>query len=95
MIPPNMHCPKCGSPRVHRSHRRSGLERALCAIGAEVRRCHDCRARQAWLRSRAIRLPAEAASPGQLTNTALLGSSFIACLLLIWWMISRFTELTG
>jgi predicted RNA-binding Zn-ribbon protein involved in translation (DUF1610 family) len=42
------HCPKCGSVRVHRSRRRGPVERLLTWFGANICRCHDCRARQAW-----------------------------------------------
>ncbi len=89
------HCPKCGSGRVHRSHRRSGLERVLGVIGAEIRRCHDCRTRQAWFSSVGVALPGEGAAGDRLTTVAVLGSTFLMCFLFIWWMISRFTELAG
>jgi predicted RNA-binding Zn-ribbon protein involved in translation (DUF1610 family) len=89
------HCPACGSARVHRSHRRGGFERMLCSIGVEIRRCHDCRSRQAWLRSARLSLPTEGVASKRLTSIALLGSTFAVCLLFIWWMISRFTELAG
>ena len=89
------HCPKYGSPRVHRSHRRSGLEHALGSIGGEIRRCHDCRSRQAWFRSGGISLPAEGATRGRLTKIALFGFTSVACFLLIWWMISHLAELAG
>jgi hypothetical protein len=63
-------------------------------MGAEIRRCHDCRARQAWFHASGFLLPA-AVTGGRLTSIALLGSTFLMCFLLIWWMISRFTELAG
>jgi hypothetical protein len=67
----------------------------LCAIGGEVRRCHDCRARQIWFGSAAVRLPGDDAAAGRLTSVAVGGSAFVVCFLFIWWMISRFTELAG
>ena len=36
-------CPKCGSSRVHRSHRRGFLERVLLPLlGRRPFRCADC-----------------------------------------------------
>jgi hypothetical protein len=67
----------------------------MCAIGGEVRRCHDCRSRQAWFRSAGLSLPTEGVARERLTSLALLGSTFLVCFLFIWWMISRFTDLAG
>jgi hypothetical protein len=39
------HCLKCGSPRVHRSRRRSPMEFAIALAGWRMRRCHDCNTR--------------------------------------------------
>ena len=87
------HCPNCQSTRIHRSHRKSSFDRMLCAIGGEIRRCHDCRSRQVWFRSNGFPLPDSFG--GGLTTLALLGSAFLLCLLFIWWMITRFRELAG
>jgi len=40
----NLHrpCPRCGSDRVHRSHRRGSLEHVLRLAGFKIRRCHAC-----------------------------------------------------
>ena len=38
-------CPRCGSPRVYRSHRRGLLERLLSLVGLKIRRCHACNLR--------------------------------------------------
>jgi hypothetical protein len=36
-------CPKCGSPRVHRSRARSALERLRKRLTEKrLHRCHDC-----------------------------------------------------
>jgi hypothetical protein len=67
----------------------------MCAIGGEIRRCHDCRARQAWFGSSCFLLPTKGVTRGRLTSAALLGSTFLVCFVFIWWMISRFTELAG
>jgi len=88
-------CPNCLSVRVHKSHRRNRLERLLCALGVEIRRCHDCRCRQAWFLKLGLPIPTEGVGGGRVASKALLFSSFLLCFALIWWMISRFTELAG
>jgi predicted RNA-binding Zn-ribbon protein involved in translation (DUF1610 family) len=45
---PAIRCPRCGSDRVHRSHRRNVFERLLASAGAQINRCQDCRMRQPW-----------------------------------------------
>jgi len=80
---------------VHRSHRKGALERALCAMGGEIRRCHDCRSRQAWLGSAGFPLATEGVTRGRLWSLTLQASTFAVCFLFIWWIISRFTELAG
>jgi hypothetical protein len=40
-------CPNCGSARLYRSRRRHPFERTLAALGATMRRCHDCNRRYA------------------------------------------------
>jgi predicted RNA-binding Zn-ribbon protein involved in translation (DUF1610 family) len=89
------HCPKCGSARVHRSHRRSALTRWFCAIGGEIRRCHDCRSRLAWFGSVRFSLPKEDYLAGERMTSLAMVTTFVACFLLIWWMISRLSALAG
>ena len=48
-------CPKCGSIRVHRTHRRGLAERLLCLAGARVKTCHQCGLR--FLRYHGLSLP--------------------------------------
>jgi transposase-like protein len=38
-------CPKCGSQRIHRSHRRGAGEHVLSICGLKSRRCHECNTR--------------------------------------------------
>src|SRR5487761_2172943 len=87
-------CPRCKSGRLHRSHRKTALDRILCAMGGEIRRCHDCRARQVWFGGVVLLLPTEGMHGG-LASALLLGAAFLGSFLFIWWMISRFTELAG
>lgn len=44
-------CPKCSSPRIHRSRRRGAAEHLLALCGLKPRRCHECNARFATLGS--------------------------------------------
>jgi predicted RNA-binding Zn-ribbon protein involved in translation (DUF1610 family) len=94
------YCPHCGSNRLHRSHRRGAIERFLSVFGAQVRRCHSCKARQAWFATPwfapvALRLGDDASQRRRWSGAALLGGGFAACLGLLWWMISRLTQLSG
>jgi len=89
-----LHCPKCGSVRVHRSRRRGAIEYVLAACGADVRRCHDCRARQAWFGGLPIRLSSASSDQPRL-GLAIYFAGFIACVAILWLMITRYTGLSG
>ena len=89
------HCPKCGSVRVHRSRRRGMLDASLNAMGADILRCHDCRARQAWFGVTPLRLRGTQGDGPALTGVVLFATGSVVCVLLIWWMISRYTDLSG
>jgi hypothetical protein len=84
-------CPRCCSTRVRRSHRRHTLDYVLSALGGRIRRCHDCRARQVWFGALAIPLE----TPCALTHAAVIGAGFLLCLLVVWWTIRHFRELSG
>ena len=92
--PGGVHCPKCGSARIHRSHRKGLLDYLMSRLGADICRCHDCRARRIWIQSTSFPL-ASADSPEARWTLALVASSFLACLALVWWAITRFGELSG
>lgn len=86
---------QCGSVRVHRSHRHAPAERVLVFLGAEIRRCHQCNARQVRIAGGTLRLRGrEQTSRGSRTRLILV-SGFLICLFLVWWMITRFAELAG
>lgn len=89
------HCPKCGSVRVHRSRRRGLFEALLDSLGADIQRCHDCRTRHAWFGVTPLRLGGTAGEGSSLTSLLLFAAGSIACVLLVWWMISRYTDLSG
>ena len=83
----NRKCPKCGSTRLSRSHRRGVLERALHWLGADIRRCHDCRMRRAWYGRLMVPL-ASVESAAKWGGLAVMCSGCLVCLLLVWWMAS-------
>ena len=89
------HCPKCGSVRVHRSRRRGVFEALLDSLGAEIQRCHDCRARRAWFGVTPLRLSGTSGESSSLTSLLLFAAGSLACVVLVWWMISRYTDLSG
>jgi hypothetical protein len=88
-------CPRCRSDRVHRSHRRTTLDHILHALGAEIRRCHACRHRHAGF----VRFSVPVGEPQTLAGVwggiLVMGSGFLVCLLFVWWIIRRFSELSG
>ena len=88
-------CPHCKSTRVHRSHRRNKLDRLLFLLGAEIRRCHDCRFRHAYSPWFAIPLGEPQATRQRWTHIAVMTSGFAVCLLVVLWMIRRLTDLSG
>ena len=87
-------CPRCGSDRLHQSHRRGPLERALAFIGGDIRRCHGCRARYSWFGLTALRLGDNAIDRG-LSAGFVVGAGFLLCIAFLWWMITRLTEFTN
>ena len=89
------HCPKCGSLRVHRSRRRGILEGILFSMGAAVCRCHDCRTRRAWLGPVTLPLAKGITDGPELSGLAMFAAAFVACIVLLWWMITNFTGLSG
>jgi hypothetical protein len=85
-------CPRCNSNRLYPSHRRAPGERLLAAIGGELRRCHSCRARLCWFGFTSIRL-GENAKEGSLSSGVAIVLGCAACIALLWWMITRLTQL--
>jgi hypothetical protein len=95
LLQPPKFCPRCLSDRIRRSHRRVVQDRFLYILGAEIRRCHECRFRHASFAT--FSLPLGDAQPGARRWAGLLamGSGFVVCLVFVWWIIRRFTELSG
>jgi hypothetical protein len=90
VLPPRA-CPRCESERVHRSHRRSRLDRVLYALGAEIRRCHQCRYRHARFTKLAVPLADSSGAGIFWTSIAVMSTGFLVCVLLVLWIIRRFS----
>lgn len=88
-------CPRCGSARVQRSHRRTAMDHVLYTLGAEIRRCRECRFRHAMFQRRSLALSDPRWAGGSWKTLAFVTSGFLFCLLFVLWMIRRFTELSG
>jgi hypothetical protein len=88
-------CPHCRSDRVHRAHRRTALDHILYALGAELRRCSNCRLRHASFATFTVPLGTAQAFRALWTRVFAMGSGFLVCLLFVWWILRRFTESSG
>jgi hypothetical protein len=64
-------------------------------MGAEIRRCRECRYRHAMFIRRAIELSESRSSGNAWKTVTFVASGFLFCLLLVLWVIRRFTELSG
>jgi hypothetical protein len=91
----NSRCPHCKSARIHRSHRRGSIDLILSRVGAELRRCHDCRRRYAFFGVFAMPLGVRDSRQDGLSTLLLFGVAFSVCLLVVWWMIRRLTIPAG
>lgn len=85
---PSFPCPHCKSGRVHRSHRQGPLDRLLSSLGAQLRRCHDCRHRYANFKLFHVPLGVREKERG-LYGLLLVSSAFTIGLLLVLWVVRR------
>src|SRR5579884_1257390 len=92
---PRACCPRCRSSQVQRSHRRAALDYILHALGAEIRRCRDCRLRHASFLRFSLPLGRADSIARLWTEILVMASGFLVCLVFVWWVIRRFTELSG
>lgn len=88
-------CPRCRSNLVRRSHRRGAFDYVLHAMGAEVRRCHDCRSRHAAFTTFTLPLGEPGTAARRWTKLLVMASGLLVCLLFALWAIRRFTDLSG
>jgi hypothetical protein len=87
-------CPHCASAHVHRSHRRGPFEHLLSALGADVRRCHDCRRRWASWERRSMRLGERDRSP-QWQGWLAISCAAVLLIAMVLILLNRFGELRG
>jgi hypothetical protein len=73
---------------VHRSHRTGGLDQLLFRLGADLKRCHDCRRRYAHFKIFTVPLGVRGNQDG-LSGMLLASSGFTICLLLVLWIVRR------
>jgi len=83
-------CPRCGSDRIHHSHRRGSWERILHALGGQIRRCHSCSGRHAWFGLKGIPLGRGRTRAGALSAVVVVGTGLIVFLTVFWWILARF-----
>jgi hypothetical protein len=88
-------CPHCHSDHVRRSHRQTAIDHVLYALGAEIRRCHNCRRRHATFATLAIPLDEPQTLAGIWASFFVMGSGVLACLIFMCWMILQYTDLSG
>jgi hypothetical protein len=92
---PAKSCPHCKSSRVQRVHRHAARDYLLYALGAELRRCRDCRLRHASFATFSVPLNQPQALREIWRRMFAMTSGFVVCLLFVWWVIHRFTEFSG
>ena len=88
-------CPRCQSSHVHRSHRRSALDRLFHSFGAEIRRCHQCQFRYAQFMKLVVPLARLQANSSSWRTVVVTSTGFLVCLGLLLWIIRRFTGFSG
>ena len=76
-------CPQCGSASIHRSRRRSFLDRLLTLTGGVIRRCQDCRRRQVWFGATPVPLDRPDSPVYLWTDLTVIGMGLCACLLFV------------
>jgi len=72
---------------VYRSHRRGAVDQLCRRLGAELRRCHDCRRRYAYFRLLTLPLGIRENQAGR--SPLLVSCGFTICLLVVLWIVRR------
>jgi hypothetical protein len=82
-------CPGCGTPKVHRSHRKGLVERLLAFVGAHVRRCHACNLRFARLFSSTVYIDDARRALRRLALIVLMAAGAALVLIVMLWLMNR------
>lgn len=86
-------CPKCGSAKVYRSHRRGIAEKSLTWFGAHMRRCRECRVRFVSIGESAILWKDMDRITKRLASAALVTGGLAGSIWSVWWIINHLADL--
>jgi hypothetical protein len=82
-------CPKCGSSRIHRSHRRTLAERLGLLLAAKMKRCHECNFRFVQLYGATLLLSDLQRSVRKLAWTGVIVMALLAVLAIVVWFSNK------
>jgi transposase-like protein len=82
-------CPKCGSSRIHRSHRRTFGERLGLLLAAKMKRCHECNFRFVQLYGSTLLLSDLQRAVRKLAWTAIIIMALLAVLAIVVWFSNK------
>jgi transposase-like protein len=82
-------CPKCGSNRVHRSHRRTVGERLGILLAAKMKRCHECNLRFVQLYGSTLLLSDLQRAVRKLVWTAVVVMALLTVLAIVIWFSNK------
>jgi len=82
-------CPKCGSSRIHRSHRRTFGERLGLLLAAKMKRCHECNFRFVQLYGSTLLLSDLQRAVRKLAWTASVILALLAILAIVLWFSNK------
>ena len=82
-------CPKCGSSRIHRSHRRTLAERLSLLLAAKMKRCHECNFRFVQLYGATLLLSDLQRSVRKLAWTGVIVMALLAVLAIVVWFSNK------
>jgi transposase-like protein len=85
----NITCPKCGSSRVHRSHRRTFGERLGILLAAKMKRCHECNLRFVQLYGSTLLLSDLQRAVRKLVWTAVVVMALLTVLAIVVWFSNK------
>jgi transposase-like protein len=85
----SLNCPKCGSSRVHRSHRRTFGERAGLLLAAKMKRCHECNFRFVQLYGSTLLLSDLQRAVRKLAWTVIIIMALLTVLAIVVWFSNK------
>ena len=82
-------CPKCGSTRVHRSHRLALAERVASVLGGKIKRCHECNFRFVQIHGSTLLLADFRRVVRKLAWVALIAAALAMVLAVVLWFSGK------